>query len=291
MLDGDGIEWGSIENRGAKFNWCARGSGAPAVVLGSAHYYERAFPHALFRHVLRTHIVDQRNFAEEIAGAAPTDVDLDTYAADTDALLDGLGIREKVLLFGHSIHGLLALEYARRRPERVSGLVIIAAPGKGMFATMMAAEEAFQSRATPERKAAHEEIFERLGGRTLDMSNPDYLLKMNLVNGARYWGNPHFDALALWQGVKMNAMLSMQLFGMLFGNWSITQDPRRIKVPSLVVVGADDFVAPPELWNDNLDAFDHVKKVVFEHSGHSPMLEESVHFAATVLSWWKASLA
>ena len=287
MTNDDIVQRGTIETRGARFGWVAHGQRTPAVVLGSSRYDERAFPWALVQHEMRVHMLDQRHFATPTGDAPPTELSLDSYAEDTDAIFDALGLREPVILFGHSIHGLLALEYARRRPQRVAGLVIIAAPGKGMFTTMAAAEDAFAARATPERKAAHDASFVRLGGAHLDMSDPDYLWKMNLVNGARYWYDHRFDAMALWDGVKFDAMIAMQLFGMIFGNWSIAQDERRITVPSLVVMGQHDFVAPPELWNDNLGHFDNVEREIFERSAHNPMLEESVHFAATVLTWWK----
>ena len=51
---------------------------------------------------------------------------LDDLAADVVALLDGLGL-ERAVLVGHALGGLVALKTALRAPDRVAGLVLIAA--------------------------------------------------------------------------------------------------------------------------------------------------------------------
>lgn len=49
---------------------------------------------------------------------------LDSYLADFDAMLDASG-RKRSVLFGYSHAGYFATAYALRRPERVSGLVLV----------------------------------------------------------------------------------------------------------------------------------------------------------------------
>jgi len=48
----------------------------------------------------------------------------DRYVADIDAIRRSLG-RDKVLLFGHSFGGVLALRYSSRHPERVSKIILM----------------------------------------------------------------------------------------------------------------------------------------------------------------------
>lgn len=65
----------------------------------------------------------------------PTGYGLDQAVEDLWGLLDELGIDHPVYLLGNSYGGTIALEAARRRPERVRGLVLIEAhialPGWG----------------------------------------------------------------------------------------------------------------------------------------------------------------
>lgn len=52
-------------------------------------------------------------------------VTIDRQAADLDALLDKLGIRQPVTLVGHSVGGMVAQHYTASHPERVSKLALI----------------------------------------------------------------------------------------------------------------------------------------------------------------------
>lgn len=61
-----------------------------------------------------------------ISTAPPGPCTLDDLAADVGALLDKLGIARAVLV-GHALGGLVALKTALRVPDRVAGLVLIAA--------------------------------------------------------------------------------------------------------------------------------------------------------------------
>jgi 3-oxoadipate enol-lactonase len=54
----------------------------------------------------------------------------DNYIQQLDAVLDGAGIQRAVIC-GVSFGGFIALRYAAARPERVSALVLVSAPGPG----------------------------------------------------------------------------------------------------------------------------------------------------------------
>lgn len=51
--------------------------------------------------------------------------DLNDFVEELEAVLVSAGVTWPVRLVGHSIGGVIALEYARRRPERVAGLVLL----------------------------------------------------------------------------------------------------------------------------------------------------------------------
>jgi pimeloyl-ACP methyl ester carboxylesterase len=50
---------------------------------------------------------------------------LDDFLLELDAVLQAVNVNQPVLLIGHSIGGLIALEYTRRSPHRVQALVLL----------------------------------------------------------------------------------------------------------------------------------------------------------------------
>jgi pimeloyl-ACP methyl ester carboxylesterase len=60
-----------------------------------------------------------------------------------------------------------------------------------------------------------------------------------------------------------------------------------IEVPTLLLWGAYDFVVPPQLGYDQLDAIgtDNASLVIFGHAGHSPMINQPTEFAEVILDF------
>ncbi len=88
------------------------GRGTPLLVVGSSIYYRRTFSAELRRHFTLI-FVDLRHFAPTYV---PTDlqaITLDTYTRDIDQIRSASGY-DKIAVVGHSVHGALAFEYARR---------------------------------------------------------------------------------------------------------------------------------------------------------------------------------
>ena len=71
----------------------------------------------------------------------PYDVSLESFVRDLEAVVDDLGL-ERFPLMGLSQGGPVAIEYARRHPERVSRLVLVGAFVKGRRARSSTAEHA-----------------------------------------------------------------------------------------------------------------------------------------------------
>jgi proline iminopeptidase len=117
---------------GHELYWEVRGNpdGKPAVVLhggpgsGCTPGYSRFFDTNAYRLVL----FDQRGCGRSTPHASADDVDLSTntthhLVSDIERLRDHLGV-DRWLVFGLSWGSTLALAYAQRHPDRVSGLVL-----------------------------------------------------------------------------------------------------------------------------------------------------------------------
>lgn len=101
--------------------------GAPLVLLHGWGACLYSFRHALTilpSRGVRAIAVDLRGYGLSDHPRHEGAYSLDAYCADVEALLDALGLTAATLA-GQSMGGGIALHYALRRPERVSGLALI----------------------------------------------------------------------------------------------------------------------------------------------------------------------
>ena len=139
----------------------ARGEGPACLVLCNlgAAVYERQMPRALDQR-LRMVFVDLRGSGQSTGD--PAELTFEVLAHDLEAVRAALGV-DRVAVLGHSILSMLAIEHARRRPDRVSCVVTVGAPPFGDMARVMAASTAFfESDASDERKRLMRENLARV---------------------------------------------------------------------------------------------------------------------------------
>lgn len=113
-----------IEANGVSLRYAVEGVGKPVVLIhemgGTLESWGLLAPLlAAQRRVVR---YDTRGagFSEK----ARTPLKIDTMTGDLIALLDGLGIREKVSLVGTAVGGAIALHTAYRHPDRVAAAIV-----------------------------------------------------------------------------------------------------------------------------------------------------------------------
>jgi proline iminopeptidase len=282
---------GSIRAGAATLRFTVEGSGTPVLVPGSATYHPRTFSRDL-RDVLAFAFADLRHFAETTRGApgAPVsltaDITLETYLEDVDRLRDAVGF-DRCVVLGHSHHGCLALEYAKRYPERVSHVVMVGAPPVGVRPTVEAGEAYWDTHASAVRKAALRRNQDSLAPHALAAMSPeDSVVARYVAAGPRYWHDPTYDASWLWRDVPMD-MAALAAFKEMFVSFEAAWDLARLRAPVLVVMGRHDYVVPPRLWDEALPRLGpgSVTYRVLEQSGHTPQLEEPRAFDELLLEW------
>jgi proline iminopeptidase len=265
----------------------AEGAGIPALVIGSSRYYPRTFSRGL-RGSLRFGFMDLRHFSGAGAAHRAVEVSLDTYADDIDAARVSLGF-ERMVLIGHSHHGNLALEYARRHPSRVSHLVLIGSPPCNVERTRAAGARYWQEFASAHRKAVLRHNWSVLGEEVLRAMSPEQAFVARYVaDGPKYWYDPGYDASALWRDVAIDLDL-VTAFRSFFTEYELCWDAALLQTPALVVMGRHDYVVPHVLWEDFLPPLRNVTFRLFEHSGHTPQLEQPGLFDRVLLEWLAAS--
>lgn len=272
---------GSIEIDGFKLQYQTEGSGPDVLVIGSSIYYPRSFSQNL-RKSLRLHFVDYRGFAE----GPKVDLTFDTLLDDLECFRQKLSL-EKCIVIGHSAHGLLALEYAKKYKKHVSHAVIIGMPPHMRPDHIAMAQNNWEESVSPERKAAFDRNMKLMPEEKLNQLPRDqWFLEMNLRNAPKSWYNYNFDATPLWQGVKPNTHVLDQMYLRFAHEVDVSKDLESLDLPVLIAYGRFEFlVAPVHSWDSLRPKFKNVTVRIFEKSAHSPQFEESELFDRELLKW------
>lgn len=266
--------------------YIVEGRGTPCVVIGSLTYYPRTFSQELRSH-FKFVFVDSRHFSPPDTSLAVDEITIDTYCDDVEQLRGKLGL-DRIAVLGHSIHGSLALEYARRYPEHTSHVIAIASPPCGMTKVTAASGAYWEAEASEERKRIWNRNWKELGPDALSKMPPaEAFVKMYVTNGPMYWYEPTYDASWLWEGVETNVEVFGRLMGVLFAEYDLAQGPGQITSPVFLALGRHDYVVPYSLWDDEKDKLLNVPLSynLFERSGHTPQLEEQALFDQRLVEW------
>ncbi len=277
---------GIIEIDGFKMHYTIEGSGKPALVIGSAIYYPRTFSQNLRNH-LQLIFIDHRGFAESNI----TDTkkfELDLLLDDVEKIRQHLNL-EDIIVIGHSGHGYMALEYAKKYPQHVSHVVLIATGPDQSPASMQAAEQYFNDTVNPEQKAFLEDDLKKLHADI--QADPDRRFVHFCVRlGAKSWYDFTYNASKLWEGVTTNMAMIDYVWGAVFRDLDITKGLENFNKPVFLALGHFDFlVAPFYLWNPIRSKFKNLTIRLFGKSGHTPQLEEPALFDAELLKWLSAN--
>jgi 3-oxoadipate enol-lactonase len=125
---GNGIRmWGGylsfVENRGARIYWDEQGSGEPLLLIMGLSYpsymWHRTRP--LFAKSYRTIAFDNRGIGQSDVPAGLYSIAL--MASDAAAVLNAAGV-ERAHVFGTSMGGMIAQEFALQYPKRVRSLIL-----------------------------------------------------------------------------------------------------------------------------------------------------------------------
>ncbi len=235
----------------------------------------------------------------------PSDMSVDRFVADTGELarwLRGRFGKEKVFLMGHSWGSLVGLLAAREYPglfHHYFGISQIAEPIRGEQMGLDWARA--QAEALGDADAQAE-----LAALSVPAMNADFHIWMSYLKSQRGWldklggGLTHrptgFATLTRWVMTTPEYTISDKsgyLQGMnatLKATWSefvgfnLTRDPGPINIPVTLLHGSWDHETPLPLARELYEALDAPDKlfVEFEHSAHSPIMEEPERFNAVV---------
>lgn len=154
--------------------------------------------------------------------------------------------KEKVILLGHSNGGRIAMEYSIRHPEKVKNLILI--DSAGIY------HDDFYLNA--KRKIFG--IISRAGKK---------LLKLNFAKDLLYKivGERDYN--------EASAEMKKTMVNLL--EWEKTFDPRKVKIPTIIIWGKDDQMTPVEDSHKLNRSIIGSKLSIINGAGHSPQFTHS----------------
>lgn len=214
---------------------------------------------------------DQRGNGESDGGEPYSH---EQFVADLEALRQELNLG-KIVLLGGSYGGYIALEYALRHQENLHALILrdTAANNRYKDTSMRRALESD----FPMDKVRLERLFAGQVESNKDFSE-SYKMIQPLYN-VTY--DPAKDAERLAQ-IPFRYETHNHAFSRNQADFDITEALRKVQTPTLVTVGRHDWITPLEASEELAEVLPNGELVVFEHSGHSPQLEETERYLGVV---------
>lgn len=262
---------------GAELYYSTRGTGPACLVpssIGTAPY-QFQMP-AMLSERLRLVFVDLRGGGRSTGNAA--DLSFDVLASDLEAIRTDLGV-ERVAVLGHSILGMLALEYGRRCPASVSHVIAVGTPPTGDMAVLSARAAAFfEEDASQERKGT---LASNLAKLTRDADPTQSMLAQTPL---RFF-DPHLDVAPLFAEAEVKPALLGHLMGKLAPSWDVSIGASSLRVPILIAHGRYDYTVPYRMWDGLVERLPRATLHIFERSGHQPFYEEPDRFSEVLMAW------
>ena len=275
---------GTITVNGIEFDYSMEGAGPPTcLVLGTPLAVSRALSPRLKEQLRFIFLESRLTTAEEKVGDVSS-MTIDTLVDDIEQARGVLGL-DRTCVLGHSISGILAVEYARRYPAQVSHVIMHGTPP---FWDQRAADTlaAFWEReASAERKARLEANWVGVSRDSLNRLSPGQAQILTYItNAPKYFHDPGYDPSWILAGDYWNAAALQQLLGPAMAGYDLAKGPP-IEPPVFLAIGRSDYIVPFHLWDAERSKIPNLSYHLFERSGHYPMLEEAERFDELLLAW------
>lgn len=255
---------------GTTFTVHTAGAGRPLVLLHGFPLDHRMWEEqaTLAEHV-RLVVPDLRGFGGSTATVATS---MEQLADDVAALLAGLHVTTPAVICGLSMGGYVAQHLAIRHPDRVAALVLVD--------TKLEAD-------TPEARAARGDLAAKVG-RLGQGILADAMIPRLLAGSTAARGQPHRAAVeaTLRRMILEQPVASIQAaLGTLGARPDMTEAMRHVRVPTLLIVGAEDAITPPECLERAEQIMPCARLLIVPQAGHMTPLEAPAVFNAAVLEF------
>lgn len=218
---------------------------------------------------LRLIVPDQRGFG---GSTGPGPESIEQLADDAVALLDALHVAGPAVVCGLSMGGYVAQHVAARHPDRVAALILVD--------TRLEAD-------TPEVRAGRVDLAAKVGrlGQSLvaDAMIPRLLATSSEAKAAA--GRSEIEAELRRTIVSQPVTTIQAALAALGSRPDMTDTMRRLRLPALLVVGAEDELTPPACMEQAEQVIPDARLLIVPRAGHMTPLESPGVFNAAVLEF------
>jgi 3-oxoadipate enol-lactonase len=237
-----------LENQGAKIYWDEQGFGEPLLLIMGLSYpsymWHRSRP--VLAKLFRTIALDNRGVGQ--SDAPPGVYSIALMAEDAAAVLDAAGV-ESAHVFGASMGGMIAQEFALQYPHRVRSLILGCTAAGGPHA-VQAEPEALQ--ALLRRDVAPEESKEAIIPFIYEAATPRERIDEDMVIRMKWYPSAQ-GYMGQLQGI--------------FG-WEAYSRIAQIAAPTLVIHGESDRLIPSANARLIAEKIPGAKLVLIPHASH-----------------------
>jgi 3-oxoadipate enol-lactonase len=237
-----------VENQGAKLYWDEQGSGEPLLLIMGLSYpsymWHRTRPVLANRY--RTIAFDNRGIGQSDVPAGPYSIAL--MASDAAAVLDAAEV-QSAHIFGFSMGGMIAQEFALQYPSRVCSLILCCTAAGGPHA-VQAEPEALQT--LTRRDLSPEESKEAIIPFIYDAATPRSSIDEDMAIRMVWYPTPQGYASQL-----------QAIFG-----WESYSRLSQLTAPTLVLHGETDRLIPSANAKLIADRIPEARLVLIPQAGH-----------------------
>jgi 3-oxoadipate enol-lactonase len=237
-----------VENQGAKIYWDEQGSGEPMLLIMGLGYpsymWHRSRP--ALAQCYRTIALDNRGVGQSDAPAGVYSIAL--MSSDAAAVMDAAGV-ESAHVFGVSMGGMIAQEFALQYPKRVRSLILGCTTPGGPHAIQ--AESAVRQ-ILMRQGMTPEEAKEAFIPFIYDAATPRERIDEDMAIRMKWYPTPQGYA------GQLQAILS----------WEAHSRIAQITAPTLVIHGETDRLIPPANALLIIERIPGAKLVSIPHAGH-----------------------
>ncbi len=200
-------------------------------------------------------------------------------ADDANALRETLGY-DKIGVIGNSAGGYIALHYAIRHQKNISYLILIdTAPAFDYLGELMASVKS--KNPTPEiiatLNAPAAPTIEEFRHQ-FKVLQPLYFYEFN--SEVKEKSNEIIDKMILNpEAAALNEVL--------MSKYNVSSQLTEIEVPTLILVGEDDFICPPSQAKRMHNSIPNSELIIFKKCGHYPFFEARDEFFRVIHDWFK----
>ncbi|EKD45770.1 MAG: prolyl aminopeptidase-like protein [uncultured bacterium] len=256
-----------------------RGKGLPMLVVGPATLFLNGYlPKSFYDH-FKVYFVDIFTKTSSPDSLDIKKITLDDFVDSIESIRSQLKL-DKVVLFGHSANGVLALLYSNKFHDHVlCNILVGTSPFRGV-ARETISKTFFEANASPARK----ELYYK-DQRQLKEFPSTFVNQYNAKRALNFFNPVDKKRLNIWEGINLDEELINRYFSLIDG-FNIRQYTDILKVPIFLGLGLHDYNCPFDLWtSESKEVLKNplIKCYIFNESAHFPMIEEEAGFVGQLL--------